>query len=77
MVTSYDEEVTCYRLTVTGSNPTVSSYKWKNHIYEMKGDVGRSRHEKEREQECTYTNTDSHSYLHLCFAKKMLLVCLL
>ena len=23
-------------------------YKWKNHFYEMKGDVGMSLHEKER-----------------------------
>ena len=29
--------------------------KWKNHFYEMKGDVGMSRHEKEREQEDAYT----------------------
>ena len=26
-------------------------HKWKNHFYEMKGDVGISSHEKEREQE--------------------------
>ena len=26
-------------------------YKWKNLFYEMKGDVGMSHHEKEREQE--------------------------
>ena len=25
--------------------------KWKNHFHEMKGDVGMSSHEKEREQE--------------------------
>ena len=27
---------------------TVEWYKWKNHFYEMKGNVGMSRHEKER-----------------------------
>ena len=26
-------------------------YKWKSHFHEMKGDVGMSSHEKEREQE--------------------------
>ena len=31
--------------------------KWKNHFYEMKGDVGMSCHEKEREQE---DQTESH-----------------
>ena len=35
--------------------------KWKNHFYEMKGDVGMSLHEKEREQEDAYTKTESHS----------------
>ena len=35
--------------------------KWKNHFYEMKGDVGMSGHEKEREQEDEYTKTESHS----------------
>ena len=43
------------------SLPPVSTrgilYKWKNHFYEMKGDVGMSRHEKEREQEDAYTKT--------------------
>ena len=36
-------------------------YKWKNYFYEMKGDVGMSRHEKEREQEDGYTKRESHS----------------
>ena len=35
--------------------------KWKNHFCEMKGNVGKSRHEKEREQEDAYTKTESHS----------------
>ena len=34
--------------------------KWKNHFSEMKGDVGMSLHEKEREQEDVYTKTGSH-----------------
>ena len=37
------------------------SNKWKNHFYEMKGDVGMSVHEKERKQEDAYTKTQSHS----------------
>ena len=36
-------------------------YKWKNHFYEMKGDVGMSVHEKERKQEDDYTKTQTHS----------------
>ena len=32
-----------------------------NHFFEMKGDVGMSGHEKEREQEHAYTKTESHS----------------
>ena len=35
--------------------------KWKNHFYEMKGDVGMSVHEKERKQEDAYTKTQTHS----------------
>ena len=52
--------------------------KWKNHFFEMKGDVGMSSHEKEREQEDAFTQTHAYrasahalilSYpsLHLCF----------
>ena len=36
-------------------------YKWKNHFSEMKGDVGISPHEKEGEQEDTYTK---HKLIH-------------
>ena len=39
--------------------------KWKNHFYEMEGDVGMSQHEKEREQEDAYTKTESYSLPHL------------
>ena len=51
-----------------GAFPKVEN-EWKNHFHEMKGDVGMSHHEKEREQEDAYTKTESHSYpsLHLCF----------
>ena len=35
--------------------------KWKNHFYEMKGDVGMSVHEKERKQEDAYTKTQTYS----------------
>ena len=35
--------------------------KWKNHFHEMKGGVGMSSHEKQREQEDAYTKTESHS----------------
>ena len=35
-------------------------HKWKNHLYEMNGDVGMSLHEKEREQEDAYTKTESY-----------------
>ena len=33
----------------------------ENHFYEMKGDVGMSSHEKEREQEDAFTQTQTHS----------------
>ena len=42
----------------------IQSHKWKNHFYEMKGDVGMSVHEKERKQEdayTTHTTTQTHS----------------
>ena len=35
-------------------------YKWNNHFCEMKGDVGMSSHEKEREQDA-YSMTESDS----------------
>ena len=34
--------------------------KWKNHISEMKGDVGMSHYEKEGGQEDAYTETGDH-----------------
>ena len=34
--------------------------KWKNHLSEMKGDVGMSHHEKGGEQEDAYTKTGNH-----------------
>ena len=54
-------------------------YKWKNHFYEMKGDVGMSLHEKERNKKMP---TPRHRVTHnpiptslFCF--NMLFVCLL
>ena len=35
--------------------------KWKNHFFEMKGDVGMLPNEKEGEQEDAYTKTETHS----------------
>ena len=53
-------------------------YKWKNNFYEMKGDVGMSLHEKERNKK---TPTPRHKVTHnpiptslFCF--NMLFVCL-
>ena len=44
--------------------------KWKNHFYEMKGDVGMSLHEKERNKKMPTQDTKSliTPSLHLCFA---------
>ena len=58
--------------------PTDQIYKWKNHFYEMKGDVGMSLHEKERNKKMP---TPRHKVTHnpiptslFCF--NMLFVCL-
>ena len=55
-----------------------NNYKWKNHFYEMKGDVGMSLHEKERNKKMP---TPRHKVTHnpiptslFCF--NMLFVCL-
>ena len=55
------------------------SIKWENHFYEMKGDVGMSLHEKERNKKMP---TPRHKVTHnpiptslFCF--NMLFVCLL
>ena len=55
-----------------------SGYKWKNNFYEMKGDVGMSLHEKERNKKML---TPRHKVTHnpvptslFCF--NMLFVCL-
>ena len=39
----------------------VQLYKWKNHFYEMKGDVGMSLHEKERNKKMP---TPRHKVTH-------------
>ena len=43
--------------------------KWKNNFYEMKGDVGMSLHEKERNKKMPTKDTKSliTPSLHLCF----------
>ena len=44
--------------------------KWKNHFYEMKGDIGMSLHEKKGTRRCLHQDTKSliTPSLHLCFA---------
>ena len=66
----------CFIL-IGGSSKYV--YKWKNHFYEMKGDVGMSLHEKERNKKMP---TPRYKVTHnpiptslFCF--NMLFVCLL
>ena len=58
-------------------NDNDDEYKWKNHIYEMKGDVGMSLHEKGRNKKMP---TPRHKVTHnpiptslFCF--NMLFVC--
>ena len=59
----------CPKLKVSGTSGFPCPYRLygpKAYIYtkyfnETKGDVGMSRHEKEREQEDAYTKTQSHS----------------
>ena len=41
--------------------------KWKNHFYEMKGDVGMSLHEKERNKKMPTPRHLITPSLHLCF----------
>ena len=48
------------RLQLT-SCTTLYIYKWKNHFYEMKGDVGMSLHEKERNKKMP---TPRHKVTH-------------
>ena len=53
-------------------------YKWKNHFYEMKGDVGMSLHEKGRNKKMP---TPRHKVTHnpiptFLFCFNMLFVCL-
>ena len=49
-------------ITVIMINSVIPSYyKWKNHFFKMKGDVGMSGHEKERKQEDAYTQIQTHS----------------
>ena len=57
--TSFSLLTVVSRVTLTSAR--TYRYKWKNHFYEMKGDVGMSVHEKERKQEDAYTKTQTHS----------------
>ena len=54
-------------------------YKWKNHFYEMKRDVGMSLHEKERNKNmCTPRHKVTHNPIPTSlFCFNMLFVCLL
>ena len=61
-----------------GQHISCTGYKWKNHFYEMKGDVGMSLHEKGRNKKMP---TPRHKVTHnpiptslFCF--NMLFVCL-
>ena len=59
----------CPKLKVSGTSGIPCRYRLNGpkayidtkDFNETKGDVGMSRHEKEREQEDTYTKTQSHS----------------
>ena len=57
MLAAWDSAPFCW-----GFYPKVKNEwnKCKNHFNEMKGDVGMSSHEKEKEQEDAYTKTESH-----------------
>ena len=51
--------------------------KWKNHFYEIKGDVGMSLHEKERNTMPTPRHKATHNPIPTSlFCFNMLLVCL-
>ena len=52
-------------------------YKWKNHFYEMKGDVGMSLHEKERNKMPTPRHKVAHNPIptSLFFLTYCLFVC--
>ena len=50
-----------YTTASLAAGATLLLYKWENHFYEMKGDVGMSVHEKERKQEDAHTKTQTHS----------------
>ena len=67
-----------WRMIEDSQTPQSYLYKWKNHFYEMKGDVGMSLHEKERNKKMP---TPRHKVTHnpiptslFCF--NMLFVCL-
>ena len=51
----------CLLAIIATQHSSFRYYKWKNHFYKMKGDVGMSGHEKERKQEDAYTKIQTHS----------------
>ena len=51
-------------------------YNWKNHFYEMKGDVGLSLHEKERNKMPTPRHKVTHNPIPTSLLLCMLFVCL-
>ena len=52
-------------------------HKWKNHFYEMKGDIGLSLHEKERNKMPTPRHKVTHNPIPTSlFCFDMLFVCL-
>ena len=55
----------------------ITKYKCKNHFHEMKGDVGMSSHEKEKEQEDAHQDRKSFITppLHLRFAQNCCFLC--
>ena len=57
----FDIAVICACVCAWKSVDGYIMYKWENHFYEMKGDVGMSGHEKERKQEDAYTKIQTHS----------------
>ena len=62
---------------VTRCESTVLIYMWKNHFYEMKGDVGMSVHEKEKNKKMpTPRHKVTHNPIPTClFCFKILFVC--
>ena len=67
-----------YTTASLAAGATLLLYKWKNHFYEMKGDVGMSLHEKERNKKMpTPRQKVTHNPIPTSlFCFNMLFVCL-